>query len=116
MEELKEFGLDLSYVLNNQKRNTIDLYGYECNIMMLMQKLSLENDYLRLKHGYGVNINNLIGGSLCAVKNTFKNMNQYMSMEPSFSGYLISYGFTALNVGGLAYAISSDDYVKDSKT
>lgn len=54
LEELKEFGLDFSYVQNHQDRNTIGLYGYGCSIMMSMQKLSLENNCLRLKRGDGL--------------------------------------------------------------
>ena len=54
LEELKEFGLDFSYVQNHQDRNTIGLYGYGCNIMLSMQKSDLENDCLRLKRGDGL--------------------------------------------------------------
>ena len=57
LEELKQFGLDFSYVQNHQDRNTIGYYGYGCNIMMSMKKLSLENDCLRLKRGDGLIIN-----------------------------------------------------------
>ncbi len=57
LQELKEFGLDFSCVLNHQDKDNIGYYGYGCNIMLSMQKSDLENDCLRLKRGDGLIIN-----------------------------------------------------------
>ena len=82
-DELKKFGLDFSFVQNHQSSNNIGYYGYGCSLMMLMQKLSLENDCLRLKRGDGLII------SLDKVDST-ENYNDYYSKKEKIYARIIN--------------------------
>ena len=57
------------------------------------------------------NLSNAIGGSFYALKDRFANIGQYMSMNTSKFGYVISYGFAALEVVHLTCSIFAEDYL-----
>ncbi len=67
---------------------------------------------LELIKADGFNVKNLAGSAAYAVKERFSNVGEYLNMPSGVSGYILSYGFSAIEIGHAICSAVTNDYEK----